>query len=66
MSFTGTNIYRSFDEIDYKYDLLYLDPAWPYNKYSNTTIDVGNKDRRITPYKPMPLEEMAQLPIDTI
>jgi len=63
---SGNKIFKSFDEIDEKYSLLYLDPAWPYNKYSNTEIEVGNKDRRITPYKPMPLEKMAQLPINEI
>jgi len=66
MTFDGTNIYHSFDEIECKYQLLYLDSAWPYTKYSNTEIDVGNKNRRITPYRAMPLEEMEQLPINEI
>jgi len=66
MSFTGTNVYSSFEEITSKYSLLYVDPPWSYNKYSNTKIDLGNKDRRITPYRPMSLEELKELPIDNI
>ena len=66
MTFTGTNIFKSFDEIYSKYQLLYIDPPWSYNKYSNTKIDLGNKNRRITPYRPMSLEELKKLPIDKI
>jgi len=66
LTFDGTNIYSSFDEIDSKYSLLYFDPPWSYNKYSNTQIDLGNKDRRITPYRPMSLEELKELPMDAI
>lgn len=66
MTFTGDNIYKSFDEIESKYSLLYIDPPWSYNKYSNTKIDLGNKQRRITPYRPMSFEELQALPIDAI
>lgn len=64
--FDGNNIYKSFDDIQSKYQLLYIDPPWSYNKYSNTKIDLGNKNRRITPYRPMSLEELKELPIDNI
>lgn len=66
MTFTGDKIFKSFDEIDTQYKLLYIDPPWSYNKYSNTKIDLGNKNRRITPYRPMSLEELKALPIDKI
>ncbi|MGI9567066.1 MAG: MT-A70 family methyltransferase [Nitrosopumilus sp.] len=66
MTFTGNSIYKSFDEIESQYPLLYLDPSWPYNKYSNTKIDVGDKKRRITPYRPMSIEDLKKLPIPEI
>lgn len=66
MSFTGTNIYKSFDEIQSKYKLLYFDNPLPYKKYSNTKIELGNKNRRITPYRPMTIQQLKALPIDKI
>ena len=49
-----------------KYKILYIDPPWPYTKYSNTKIDVGDKKRRITPYTPLTIRQIKSLPIDEI
>jgi len=66
MTFTGDKIFKSFDEIQSKYKLLYFDNPLPYKKYSNTKIDLGNKKRRITPYRPMTIPQLKALPIDRI
>ncbi len=64
--FNGNNIYKSFDDIQSKYQLLYFNNPLPYDKFSNTKIELGNKDRRITPYRPMTIEELKALQINKI
>lgn len=49
-----------------KYKIIYVDPAWPYTKFSNDKIKLGNTKRRITPYRPLSLEDIKALPVNKI
>jgi len=48
-----------------KYTIIYADPPWSYNKYSNSKKNISKKIR-VTPYAPMPLEEIKALPVSAI
>lgn len=48
-----------------KYKIIYADPPWSYNKYSNSKKNISDKIR-VTPYPPMPLEEIKSMPITQI
>jgi len=48
-----------------KYKIIYADPPWSYNKYSNSKENISKKIR-VTPYKPLPLEEIKSLPVSDI
>lgn len=48
-----------------KYKIIYADPPWSYSKYSNSKKNVSEKVR-VTPYPPMPLEDIKKLPVPDI
>jgi len=48
-----------------KYKIIYADPPWSYNKYSNSKKNISDKIR-VTPYPPMPLEEIKSMPVSQI
>jgi len=48
-----------------KYKIIYADPPWQYYKYTNTKNN-SSKKIRVTPYKPMPLQDIKGLPISDI
>lgn len=50
---------------DKKYKIIYADPPWSYKKYSNSKKTISKKIR-VTPYKPMPLEEIKSMPVSAI
>lgn len=49
-----------------KYQLILCDPSWPYKKYANDKIDLNDSKRRITPYRPMSVEQIKALPVGNI
>ncbi len=49
-----------------KYKIIYADPAWPYTKFSNDKIKLNHPDRRITPYRPLSIEDIKSLPVNEI
>lgn len=48
-----------------KYKIIYADPPWSYNKYSNSKKNISDKVR-VTPYDPMPLEDIKNMPVPLI
>jgi N6-adenosine-specific RNA methylase IME4 len=50
---------------DKKYKIIYADPPWSYNKYSNSKKNISDKVR-VTPYDPMPLEDIKNMPVPLI
>ena len=50
---------------DKKYKIIYADPPWSYNKYSNSKKNISPKIR-VTPYPPMPLEDIKALPVSNL
>jgi len=48
-----------------KYKIIYADPPWSYNKYSNSKKNISDKVR-VTPYPPMPLEDIKNMPVPLI
>lgn len=64
MTFTGTNIFKSFDEIDSKYKIIYADPPWEYSSDPNSKRGIwGLANRR---YKTMKLDDLKLLPVSNI
>lgn len=50
---------------DKKYKIIYADPPWSYNKYSNSKKETA-PNIRVTPYLPMPLEDIKQMQVPEI
>lgn len=48
-----------------KYKIIYADCPWSYKKYSNSKKKISKKIR-VTPYLPMPLEEIQAMPVSDI
>jgi len=61
MSFTGDNIYKSFDNIKQKYEIIYPDLPLTYN-------DLAKSGKRgvLFKYPTMSLEDLANLPVERI
>ncbi len=49
-----------------KYQFIVGDPSWPYTKFSNDNIEIGDAKKRITPYRPMTVEDIKSLPVNEI
>lgn len=62
------NLFREKTMIPFpnkKYKIIYADPPWSYNKYSNSKKNISDKVR-VTPYDPMPLEDIKNMPVPLI
>lgn len=64
MTFTGTNIFKSFDEIDCKYKIIYADPPWEYSSDPNSKRGIWELAHQ--KYNTMNIEELKSLPVDKI
>jgi len=49
-----------------KYEIIYADPPWEYENYSNSGKRVADPKFKITPYKGMSVEDIKTLPINQI
>jgi len=64
MSFTGNNIYKSFDEIDNKYKIIYADPPWEYSSDPNSKRGIWGLAHTL--YNTMKIDDLKQLPVPDI
>lgn len=48
-----------------KFEIILADPPWSYSKYSNSKKNISSKVR-VTPYPPMPLEDIKKIPVADI
>lgn len=64
MTFTGDKIFKSFDEIDSKYNIIYADPPWEYSSDPNSKRGIWGLASKV--YNTMNIEDLKQLPIPDI